>query len=71
MKYYRKKTVEQDYTNNNYTKCWTCKNACGGCSWSRDFQPVPGWNAVPTFHPSNVGNENSFHVISCPEYVRG
>lgn len=27
------------------TLCWTCENACGGCPWSRKFEPVEGWEA--------------------------
>lgn len=34
--------------------CMDCKNACGGCPWTRwdennkrvAFEPVPGWTAV-------------------------
>ena len=51
-----------------YSLCWTCRNACGGCSWSRDFQPVKGWEAVPTYHISNGEHANSFHVYKCPLY---
>lgn len=32
------------------TLCWTCQNACGGCSWSKSFTPVEGWDAKPTKH---------------------
>lgn len=71
MKYYKKTIIEEDYTKNNYTKCWTCKNACGGCCWSREFKPVPGWKAEKTFIPSNVGHEESYKIIECPEYIRG
>ena len=68
MKYYRKKEYKVNYNNNNYTKCWTCKKACGGCCWSREFKPVPGWIAIPTHHPTNGEHAESYHVISCPEY---
>ena len=27
--------------------CWTCQNACGGCSWADRLEPVPGWAAIP------------------------
>lgn len=30
------------------TLCWTCENACGGCSWSKKFEPVEGWKAKKT-----------------------
>ena len=49
------------------TKCITCGNACGGCSWSQDFTPVEGWIAEPTVNREGV---ESFHVIDCPEYCK-
>jgi hypothetical protein len=74
MKYYRIKPYQPaavDYTAKNYSKCWTCRNACGGCSWSRDFQPVEGWKAEETYLAANRGHEESYHVYDCPAYVRG
>lgn len=41
--------------------CWDCQNACGGCSWSRCFEPVAGWEAKPS--------EDSFFVINCPQFI--
>jgi predicted nucleic acid-binding Zn ribbon protein len=41
--------------------CWDCQNACGGCSWSRSFEPVEGWEAKPS--------EDSFFVINCPQFI--
>ena len=49
------------------TKCITCGNACGGCSWSQDFTPVEGWIAEPTVNREGV---ESFHVVDCPEYCK-
>ena len=71
MKYYKKGIIKEDYTKPKYTKCWTCKNACGGCSWSREFIPVDGWEAKKTFHPSNGKFAESYYIKSCPEYERG
>lgn len=56
--------------------CWKCKNALKGCSWSKDFIPVPGWKARPTviYYPKSVNNkivrgiDKSYHVESCPQY---
>jgi predicted nucleic acid-binding Zn ribbon protein len=45
----------------NETLCWTCQNACGGCSWSRSFEPVEGWEAKPS--------ADSFFVINCPQFI--
>lgn len=56
--------------------CWTCRKACGGCSWSErgadgkvKFEPVPGWNAVPT-RRSRDGKTvmESYCIKACPEY---
>ena len=48
------------------TLCWDCRNAGRRtCSWSKDFQPVEGWNARKT--SSNFG---SYLVIECPEFIR-
>lgn len=49
------------------TKCWSCKNACGNCSWSKEFKPVDGWIATKTFLINE--NEDSFIVHKCPEYI--
>lgn len=54
-----------------HTLCWTCQNACGGCSWSdRSFTPVEGWDAVPTvLHAKHTGERvDSFLVKECPQY---
>ena len=51
------------------TLCWGCKNACGGCAWSRDFKPVEGWEADKTTVKCDNGIVyRSYHVKSCPEY---
>lgn len=55
------------------TLCWKCANACGGCSWSADFIPVDGWNAIPTIISANHGcglyaDIESYIVKSCPRF---
>lgn len=50
--------------------CWSCKNACGGCSWSSSFVPVKNWKAKPTKVKCTGGYVDSFHVIKCPEFDR-
>lgn len=54
----------------HFQPCWTCKNACGGCSWSIEFKPVDGWQAVKTYIAANRGFEESYQIIVCPEYKR-
>lgn len=65
------------------TLCWTCRNACGGCSWSEvdkatnrvRFQPVKGWVATKTRVLVNSGRgqtgrcyDTSYIVRFCPLY---
>jgi len=53
------------------TLCWDCKNAILGCSWAREFVPVPGWKAVPRKLRHNAGLwSDTFQVVECPEFVR-
>ena len=49
------------------TICWDCQKTCGGCSWSREFKPVEGWEAVET---TDYAGDKSFLVRKCPEFVR-
>lgn len=53
------------------TLCWTCKNACGGCSWSQSFTPVEGWDATETVLKCAEGEETSYFVSGCPLYIIG
>lgn len=55
----------------NETKCITCGNACGGCSWSRDFTPVEGWFAAlqPVKNHEKQRTLESYLVMDCPEYT--
>ena len=49
--------------------CCSCKKACGGCSWSKNFQPVVGWDAVPTVVEDIEGDMHSYKISRCPEYI--
>lgn len=70
MKYYRKKKTDKErYTNNQ--PCWTCKNACGGCSWSREFKPVDNWIAKPCTLISNGEYADTYKILYCPQWERG
>lgn len=55
------------------TICWECKNAVGGCSWSRELEPVDGWQAIPTKIKANGNNQiimtDSYIVRGCPEFI--
>ena len=50
------------------TLCWICNNACGRCSWSKDYKPVEGWKAKPTKIRFQDIEDDSFCVIECPEF---
>lgn len=53
-------------------KCWSCKKYAGGCSWSREFRPIPGWDATPRAYGANpkygVSAVNSYEIRDCPQY---
>lgn len=53
------------------TLCWDCKNACGRCSWSREFKPVDGWEAVPSkvYQHENC-YADSYIVQKCPMFEK-
>lgn len=50
--------------------CWDCVKYAGGCSWSRDFTPVPGWDATPTVKTCGQRPLHSFAIRGCPEFER-
>lgn len=51
--------------------CWSCRNAVPtedgrrGCSWSREFRPVPGWTAELA---AKTGFGLTWCIIGCPEF---
>lgn len=54
--------------------CWRCKNACGGCNWSANLQPVPGWDATPhrrIYRDAKLGKRviDSYVIHSCPQFI--
>lgn len=57
------------------SKCVSCQNAVPnrdgsrGCSWSREFKPVEGWEATP-FHRKTVSYDyTTYTVYECPEFI--
>lgn len=53
------------------TLCWECAKNGGLCSWSKNFTPVEGWEAIPTkiqAYGHADGVIDSYKVISCPEF---
>lgn len=55
----------------NDTLCWKCKNACGGCSWSKNLTPVEGWKAERVYNNVYSQDTVSYRVRECPEFERG
>ena len=55
--------------------CWDCVNAYGGCAWSREGKPVPGWEAEQTSILCYAGRQarrtESYKINFCPEFRRG
>ena len=55
------------------TLCLDCKNIVPnpekniGCSWSINFVPVDGWEAIK----NQKGRYESYKVIQCPNFKRG
>ncbi len=50
--------------------CWDCERSCAGCSWSRYFEPVVGWKAIPTIVNVRAFKMESFRVVECPLFKR-
>ena len=51
--------------------CWRCKKACAGCSWTKFYEPVNGWNAESTIVKDSCGDFTSYRIKGCPEFVVG
>lgn len=53
--------------------CFDCENACGGCSWAKKYEPVPGWTAEKCHLPVNnfggVQFVETYHITACPEFI--
>ena len=56
--------------------CFSCKKSALGCSWSREFKPIEGWDAVPTVITNwsdgkRVIYTETYALRGCPEYEEG
>ena len=47
--------------------CWHCAKATGGCSWSKNFTPVPGWDAKKVVK----GYVDTYDIRDCPLFEKG
>lgn len=52
----------------NEQLCWSCENACGGCSWSSCLKPVKGWEATPVVVKDSEGDIYTYKITGCPQY---
>lgn len=51
--------------------CWSCKKCIFGCSWSRAFIPVPGWDADKEYHTRRDAHAVvTYKIYDCPEFER-
>lgn len=50
--------------------CWGCNKCTGFCSWSQDFTPVKGWDAIPTKIQTEEPGVyiDSYFIKKCPEF---
>ena len=72
----RRDVVPADFQKQQ-TICWNCQNAVPdgslGCNWSRELEPVDGWEAIETFTAHYEGGKRrdvrSALVIRCPEFI--
>ena len=58
---------------NSANICFNCKNAVPddrghGCSWSRRFEPVPGWTAEPYRLYSSGPPIETWDITACPMF---
>ena len=62
--------IEQYYVPQSKANiCFDCQKACGGCAWSTDFTPVPGWTAEKVMHKYAGVWKPNYHITACPEFV--
>lgn len=69
--------VPKEYSGKpNGTLCWYCANSVPnikkntGCSWSKSFIPVDGWEAIPVTIPAygKKSDCESYCVCRCPQF---
>lgn len=65
-------TTNIDPFTKNYQPCWTCEHSCGGCEWSKNFEPVFWWKAEPVYKTNNLGEQElySYTILECPKYEK-
>ena len=53
--------------------CFRCINGAGGCEWSDNFEPVPGWVAKVTKREKITRNQTgtTYKILYCPKFEEG
>lgn len=60
-------------TAKQHSLCWDCAHATnpkGVCPWSREFIPVPGWQAKEVYYRGNATGYTTYIVEKCPLFER-
>ena len=52
-----------------FTICWDCARATGGCPWSDRLRPVKGWVAKE-LKPTSTRPYSTYIVLECPGFKR-
>ena len=47
----------------SYSLCWDCQNSVCKCPWSKNFEPVPGWEADKRMIKQST---ETYFVKACP-----
>ncbi len=68
---YTQNAAEHRKAKGKPTLCWDCKNATGGCSWSKKLVPVAGWEVIPATVYNSNKTVHSYNVRHCPLFERG
>ena len=69
--------MSKPYEHRSEQPCWTCAKAYGGCSWSKNFTPVPGWIAEKRRYTEKEFSDRrknvdrvTYAIEYCPEFER-
>lgn len=70
----RSRLGKRKETNHRANICFDCARACGGCSWSARFEPVPGWTAEPVqikYYNKSDGPlfTDTYSITACPLFT--
>ena len=73
-KFITKEQRSQRQTTKKEQLCWSCARALPnkGCEWADKYEPVPGWEAIPTTRQQRgCAALHSYRITDCPKYYKG